>query len=102
MRIERQNVRDILVRLRNDHAVMVSIDAPRFKNVLLRLQVRAKDRPVVVQAVADLPGKKEARQAFNGDLAMALLHWSGIGQPDDRRGMKAHASQKTFGEMLIG
>ena len=71
--IERENMRDVLVRSHDNHATPVSIDAPHVENVMAALQVRAEHLFAVTKPVMALPGQKERGHGLDGKLKMALL-----------------------------
>src|SRR5882757_4456878 len=73
MRVEWENMRDVLVRSHDDHATPVAIDAPHVENVLAALKIRAEHLFVVTKPIAALPGQKEGRHGLDGELEMALL-----------------------------
>src|SRR4051794_1435949 len=73
MRIERENVRDVLVRPHDNHAAPVTIDSPHVENVMAALQVRTEHFFIVMKSIPALPGQKERGHGLNGKGAMALL-----------------------------
>ena len=73
MGIERQDVRDKLVRPHHHHAASVSIDTAHIKNVVAAFQVGAEHFLVVAQLVAALSGQQQWWHRLDREVAMPLL-----------------------------
>src|SRR5437868_4156696 len=72
MAIERENMRDILVRPHHDHAA-VPFDAAHRKDVVTALEIGAEHLFVVAKSVTSFGGEKERGHRLNGELRMRLL-----------------------------
>src|SRR5271166_6404458 len=71
--IERENMRNVLIRSHDDHAAAVSIDAPQVENVVAAFQVRAEHLFIIDKPIAALSRQQERGHRFDRKLAMALL-----------------------------
>ena len=73
MAIERQHMRDILIRPHHDHAAFVPIDAADRKDVVTALEVGAEHLFVVAKPVTSFRREKERGHRLDGELRMRLL-----------------------------
>src|SRR5207248_10760034 len=73
MAIERENMRDILVRPHHDHAAGFPFDAAHRKNVVTALEVGAEHLFVIAKSVASFRREKERGHRLDGELRMRLL-----------------------------
>ena len=73
MGVERENMRDVLVRPHDDHAPPRSIDAPHVENVVAVLQVGAEHLLIVTEPVTAFARQKERGHGLDRKFAMALL-----------------------------
>ena len=98
MRIEWENMRDVLVRSHDNHATPVSIDTPHVENVMAALKVRAEHLFVVTKPVTALPGQKEGRHGHDGKLEMALLEDG----PDIDHGIDIRSRRRVSPDRRLG
>ena len=73
IRIERQNMRDELVRPHDHHAAVLAIDAAHGEDVMSALQVGAEHLFVIAQTVAAFPRQEKVRHSLDRNLAVPLL-----------------------------
>ena len=73
MAIEREDMRDILVRPHHDHAAFVPIDAAHRKDVVAAFQVGAEHLLVVAKPVTSFRREQERGHGCDGELRMRLL-----------------------------
>ncbi len=73
MRIDWQNMGDILIGTHNNHASPQSFDTPDVKNVLFAFDVSAEQLFIIDKSITPLTGQQEGRHCFNGKRAVALL-----------------------------
>jgi hypothetical protein len=73
MTIERQHMRDILIRPHHDHAAFAPIDAAHRKDVAAALEIRAEHLLVVAESGASFRREQERGHRLDGEFAMRLL-----------------------------
>ncbi len=73
MRVERQDVGDVLIWADHHHGALPAVDAARVEDVLARLQVGSEDFLVVLQAKGSLLRKQEGWHVVGIQFPVALL-----------------------------
>src|SRR5687768_16472463 len=68
IRIEWEDIRDVLVRAHDDHATLIPIDATYLENVVAAFQVGTEHLLVAAQAEAPLSGQKNDRHRLEGHV----------------------------------
>ena len=71
--IEREDMRDVLIRPHDDHAPCLPIDAAHCKDVVTALDICAKHLLVIAEVVTPLSGQKQRRHGLDGKFMMSLL-----------------------------
>src|ERR1700687_5598276 len=66
--VQREDVRDVLIRSDNDHAALLPIHAPHLEDGSPGRKVRAEHLFVVDQAEASLPGQQDCRHCVDVEV----------------------------------
>ena len=73
VRVQRQHVRDVLVRTDDDHRTLRAVDAAQIEDVGAVLEVGAIGLLVVDEPEASLARQQDGRQFLDLELAVSLL-----------------------------